>query len=397
MELEEMKKHQIKAQPISMNILKGPSMMKKVAKKPSTVPKPFHLTQPKKVVQPDNVTISPPKTLHNKESHPKNAVYTIVNNGTTIAVKNENVQHAGVPFIPNTKPAMRTTPFSFEMRNKEFQMKKEEKLKNLQMQEINKIKAEFHARPAPNFTKTSAQTKEINIKKSVATLKPFSFDERDKCLLKMKEQVTKQISEENKTHQFHANPVPVFKPVTVCGMAKENVTAKKKVAEEDKKPIRQIKKCIGQENKQPNIIADTKNNPSVKAKLQQNKEDRQSTIDNEQLKKQSINLKRSSTLKDNKIKPLPIELNTDKRARERREFDEKLRRKEREGEQKRQQEERDRLEKEKIETMKLRKLAEVKATPLPVYKPLVIAKSTKPLTAPQSPAWGNKAKAKPLS
>lgn len=172
---------------------------------------------------------------------------------------------------------------------------------------------------------------------------------------------------------------------------------KKKVAEEDKKPIRQIKKCIGQENKQPNIIADTKNNPSVKAKLQQNKEDRQSTIDNEQLKKQSINLKRSSTLKDNKIKPLPIELNTDKRARERREFDEKLRRKEREGEQKRQQEERDRLEKEKIETMKLRKLAEVKATPLPVYKPLVIAKSTKPLTAPQSPAWGNKAKAKPLS
>ena len=43
-----MKKHQIKAKPGPVNILKALSKLKEVVKKPITIPKEFRLTQPKK-------------------------------------------------------------------------------------------------------------------------------------------------------------------------------------------------------------------------------------------------------------------------------------------------------------------------------------------------------------
>jgi len=89
-----------------------------------------------------------------------------------------------------------------------------------------------------------------------------------------------------------------------------------------------------------------------------------------------------------------LKLNTDKRAKERYEFNEKMRRKEMEEEAKRQEAEKKRLESEKMMKAKLRKLTEVKARPMPTYKPPLIIKATKQLTNPQSPAFASKLRSK---
>ncbi len=61
-----------------------------------------------------------------------------------------------------------------------------------------------------------------------------------------------------------------------------------------------------------------------------------------------------------------------------------------EEEEMRRQVEEDRISKEEAQNLELRKMAEVKARPMPVYKPLQILKSKKPLTDPHSPAWTRK-------
>lgn len=96
----------------------------------------------------------------------------------------------------------------------------------------------------------------------------------------------------------------------------------------------------------------------------------------------------------NKMKNTAVltELNTDKRARDRKEFHDKLKRKEVEEEALRRKEENERIIREKAEKSELRRMAEIKARPMPHYKPLSIIKSNKPLTDPQSPAWVRKSK-----
>ncbi|XP_017880060.1 probable replication factor C subunit 1 [Ceratina calcarata] len=295
----------------------------------------------------------------------------------------EKQQKKGVPIVRSVsassinrkKETGESSKCNFEARNKEFQAKKEEKLKNLQ--EMNKIKAEFHARPAPKFARLPFAVKETK-KKPVITTCPFSFEQRNKNLAKKKEELVKQKQDEaTKTYVFHANPTPNFKPVTVHGWSKENLRNKEK---DTKEPAKRAKSCSDQENRQPNVMINANKRPETKSanKLQNNK-----------------------AVKNNadtdKLKVAKFELKTDKRAKNRTEFDEKLKKKEQEMAMKKFEEEKNRLLQEKMEIAEIRRMMETKARPMPVYKPMVAVKSMKPPTSPHSPALGVRNRAKSAS
>ncbi|XP_053983974.1 uncharacterized protein LOC128879120 isoform X1 [Hylaeus volcanicus] len=229
-QLEEMKKHQIKAKPVPLNILKGPAPLKKVTKKPITVTEEFRLTQPKKLIShKSDSQVNIQSQFDNKEqSHLNTASIVRSVSASNVATKKEPNPRKEHSINTNAKPATSVLPSSFAVRNKEFQMRKEEKLKSLQIQETNKMKVEFHARPVPKFLKPPLSIKDQNLKRRTVASCPFSFAERDKNLAKKKEEHVKQIHENNKkTRAFHANPVPRYKP---RGLSKENVRGKEKDA-----------------------------------------------------------------------------------------------------------------------------------------------------------------------
>lgn len=364
--MEEMKKHPIKANPIPRNILRGPRTT--ITKKATAVT----------ARAPSAVTsaLSKNSAPYDKASTSKKTVTKVVVTSPGILVEREQASFFGIRKDIATKTATRVVPFSFEARNKDFQIKKEQRLKNLQ--EANKIKPEFHATPVPSFLKQNTTSiKKQNEKKKINSC-PFSFEERNKNLLKKKGELVKHaLEDEKKLRVFRANPVPVFKPVIVRGTSKEYLLSKDKTTKiEDEN----VDKCDNQENKEPNTIA-------FKPKMD-SKHAQKSIID-----RRSAPLKVKQDRNTN-FKNISFKLNTDKRAKERREFDEKIKCKELEDEIKRREENKERLEHEKSVKAEIRKLAEVKARPMPIYKPLCIIKTTKPLTNPQSPAFASKLKLK---
>lgn len=372
-ELEKMKKFRIKANPIPSNVLRGPrAKINNVARKPIVG---------NTGTQPDEKTKSlfQSKSPHrDKAPSLKNTVAkVVVTDCDGIIVEHEEITFFGVPKNTSaTKSVTRVVPFSFETRNKDMQMKKEQRLKDLQ--EASKVKAEFHARPVPNFSKSSTSSftkpptppakQQQNAKRQP---RPFSFEERDKKLSQRKDQLVKQVLEEDKRSRvFRANPAPVFKPVMVRGRSKDNLSLKNKSAKTESE--HDTDKCEDQENKEPNKI--------------------------DSCKTESENTQRMTSFNVDKqkvpLKALPLELNTDRRAKERRNFNEQLKRKEEEEEMKRQEEDKKRLEQEKQLKAELRKQAEIRARPMPKYKPPVIARAMKALTNPQSPAFASKLRSK---
>lgn len=379
LEVKEMKKHQIKANPVPINILKGRSVLKKVPKKPTTVTEEFHLTQSKRIRHTAGPSLNLQQNTNAKE-HKKVVPITRSTSSSSVSSKKEN------PCVEVVAANTKNTKFNFNTRNKEFQIRKEEKLKNLHTQEVNKVKTEFHAKPAPKFLKPTNTVKEQSSKRRTVATCPFSFEERNKFLAKKKEEFIKQLEEQDKkVRVFHANPVPSFKPVVIHGLSKDNIRSKDKVCGSKELGTRQIKSYSNQENKQPNIMNNTLTDISTR-------------------KKETVN-RTSTSLIDTKNKKLnnvqnkvdKVELNTMKRVQKRNEFDDKIKKREQEFGAKKIQEEKNKLLKEKMERAELRKMAEVKARPMPVYKPINIVKSTKPITNPQSPALGIRNKAKAVS
>lgn len=360
--LEEMKKYKIKANPVPINILKNSSILKKVDKKSATITE--------KVTEKFN-QIQSKKTRHTTNSQlnlqeQKKIIPIVRSMSASNIVKKENT------CIESTVESTKLKRLNFETRNKEFQKKKEEKLKNLQIQETNSIKTEFHAKPAPKFLKSNP-IKEQNTKKRIVVPCPFSFEERNKSLANKKKELVKQLQEQNqKSRVFHANPVPNFKPVVIHGLSKENLHSKEKYNSKQLEE-RQTKNCNDQENKQPNIMNVTIDCIDTKKK---------------QIK-QHVNhlikpiIKNEKSNNDQK-KTSKFELNEKKEIQES-EFDKKLSKKKEELKAKKLEEEKNKLLKEKLERAELRKMTEVKARPMPVYKSL-IAKSTKLPPNPQTPA-----------
>lgn len=308
--------------------------------------------------------------------------------------QDEEVLHFGIPLEPGNakKKVTKIEPFSFELRNQELQKRKQEKLRAVQELEKNKVKAEFHARPVPAAVKTPLEKlslKEGSAKKPKTTIvRSLSFDERNKEMKIRKEAKIKQmLDEEKKARTFKAQKVPEFKPVLVKGRSRENLFKKS----QENLSTKLNYKHTSQENlnaKSKTLIKKPLSLPFSRVK----KESKTSTeVATENEKKQPHGavpkiLEPKQRLL-NKSTPAPFELHSDKRAKQRKEFDEYIRKKELEEEEMRRREEEERIAKENAEKLELRKQAEVKARPMPVYKYKQIAKSNKPLTDAESPKW----------
>lgn len=261
-ELQKIRNRPIRANqvPSSLPASKNSEPIRKVAKKPSTVPEPFHLTQSRKASNFSSTeSLSIPQsrqtchssitslhhdTLHLKadQSIQKKVVHTIVSTkDANLAVQEVELGHFGIPTEPCDKPKKftRTLPFSFEVRNKEFQEKKERKLKQMQSEDMNKKmnQAEFHAKQAPSYSTRPPRepsatrgkmtpkqnSKETSVPKKTTPC-PFSFEERNKLIVKKREFLIKEaLEKDKKAREFHAKPVPEFRPVIVRGRSRENL------------------------------------------------------------------------------------------------------------------------------------------------------------------------------
>ncbi|XP_043480660.1 targeting protein for Xklp2-like [Leptopilina heterotoma] len=318
---------------------------------------------------------------HSKLDHSvqKKLVPTIVStDDAKLAVKEVEIGHFGIPTDTNHKPKKftRATPFSFETRNKELQQKKELDAKRKQLQELEKKDAkdtkEFLKKkitPLKNHREVSSAKK--------TTPRPFSFEQRDKQLIKKKEDLLKEtIEKEKKVREFHANPLPQFRPVIVRGRSRENLRSTEKTPEKNhQKPTTIPKVCTIKKSLFPQKFTnDQENQPNAKLTRGISSE---KLHPNNQIKKTVLG---------------ELILNTDKRARERKEYEDRVRMKELQEEEMRKKQEEERLIREKAEIAELRKMTETKARPVPKFKPLAIIKSTKILTDPQSPAWAYKHK-----
>lgn len=106
--LEEMRKHQIKANPIKPHTLK-PLPPKKVDRKPVTVPEPFALTEVHKPLA------APAPSSVKKPMRPK-MVLGVGKDGKTMEMM--PVLHFGIKFQLKEKTATKCVPFSFDSRSK---------------------------------------------------------------------------------------------------------------------------------------------------------------------------------------------------------------------------------------------------------------------------------------
>ncbi|KOX75583.1 hypothetical protein WN51_12772 [Melipona quadrifasciata] len=370
LELENMKKHQIKANPVPVNILKGPTLLKKVPKKPATITEEFHLTESKKTHHTTDSSVNLQQNINAKE-HQKAVFTSRSTSSSSVSCKKAN------SFESEVRAAMRV---EFELRNKEFQLKKQEKLRNLCIQESDKIKTQFHARPAPKFSKSTSAVKDQ---------KQFSLEERNRFIAKKDKNCpgpVKQFERLGTTKILNTNSVPCF----IRGSEKENIRNK----EYSFKALgtRQTKSFSDRGNKQPRIMNNTIACISTKKQTVN-----QQTVNRDKLQNEIyIPFKdiKNKEINDAQNKIDKLKTNIKKKIQELNEVDDIIKKREQEFKAKKLQKEKCRLLEQKMEKLKLRKMTEVKAKPMPVYKPMVIAKSTKPVTNPLSPALGIRNKAK---
>lgn len=169
LELEEIRKHKIKAQPIPKSIIEGTRNLPDVPRKPNTVPEPFNLTEMhKKLVEsPEQKTTfkARPAPRHVLEK-PFVPVKPLVQLTAPISPKfhykkpnSDKYKHNHVEVLTDKtdKSSVRTgpvrpEPFSFEKRDEELKRRKEDKIKR-QIEEERMKASSFKAHPLPGVIK----------------------------------------------------------------------------------------------------------------------------------------------------------------------------------------------------------------------------------------------------
>ncbi|CAH0723328.1 unnamed protein product, partial [Brenthis ino] len=244
LEIEELKKFKIKANPIPKSVIEGPIHLPEVSKKPITVPEPFKLTEiPKKTFQspgqvhnfkarpaPKHILEKPqipPKTLPqvtkpvspkfhykrvNSADHLKHGIKT--SDSTANVKKTEKCEKT-----MQRQGPVKPEPFSFEKRDEELKRKREERIKK-QLEEDRKLASQFKAQPLPTAVKKRMQ--------NTATLCSAS-----------------NASSENKENyiKFEAKPPvvlykepfkPVLQPVQLIKSVPFELTTEKRAAERER-------------------------------------------------------------------------------------------------------------------------------------------------------------------
>ncbi|XP_071443978.1 targeting protein for Xklp2-like [Hetaerina americana] len=219
-EVEEMKKHQVKARPINEKIFKPPSIDCSHRSFQVTEFKPFNLTEFKKKVEeprPSLVkfTARPvPKGLFKKVDVKNTSAPSLTHNCSDWPVRlrvpagKRNEKENKIAQKPVRKGPVTTAPFSFYDRDMMLLKKKEEKIK--QVLEEEKKAHTFHANPPPKFPEKPFQEKATIIP---TIQQPFRLSADDKGKAN-REKWEKKLEEEKmmmkKAAEFKAKPPVVL-------------------------------------------------------------------------------------------------------------------------------------------------------------------------------------------
>ncbi|KAM9589770.1 targeting protein for Xklp2 isoform 1-T5 [Trichechus inunguis] len=240
--LEKLQQYKFKAQELDPRILEGgPILPKKPPVKPPTQPIGFDLEIEKRIQErelkkkPEEEHFEfhsrpcPTKILEDVVGVPEKKVLPItVPKSPAFALKNrvrvfskeeeeeeepvmikaQPVPHYGVPFKPQIPEArtLEVCPFSFDSRDKERQLQKEKKIKELQKEEMPK----FKALPLPHFDTINLPEKKV---KSATQIEPFCLETDRRGALKTqtwKHQLEEELKQQKEAACFKARPNTVI-------------------------------------------------------------------------------------------------------------------------------------------------------------------------------------------
>ncbi|XP_043836734.1 LOW QUALITY PROTEIN: targeting protein for Xklp2 [Dromiciops gliroides] len=352
-ELEKIQQYKFKARELDSRILEGgPILPKKPPVKPPTqaigfdleIEKRIQEREAKKKLEEDHFefhsrpcptriledVVGIPEKKKLPPTIPKSPAFALKNRVRVFTKEDEEeeepavirahpVPHYGVPFKPRI-PEQRTVeicPFSFDSRDKERQLQKEKKVKELQKGEVPK----FKAHPLPHFDTINLPEKKV---KNPTQLEPFHLQTDERGALKA--QTWKQQLEEDLRQQKEA----------ACFKARPNTVIHQEpfVPKKEKRPI---------------------------------SEDLSGSIVQE-----------------------PFQLATERRARERQEFEKQMAEVEAQKAQKLEEARQREEEQKKEELVKLRQELVHKANPIRKYQSVEVKPSDQPLTLPVSPKFSTR-------
>ncbi|XP_046990191.1 targeting protein for Xklp2-like isoform X1 [Schistocerca americana] len=207
--------------------------------------------------------------------------------------------------------------------------------------------------------------------KRVTVIAPFTFEERDKIRQQQKEEKIRQfLEEEKRAREFHAKPIP--KSVK-CSVSQLEVKSHSPTQPEPFHLYTEERRRLHEE--------------AQKAKLE---EERRAAAEAARFKARPpvVLLKKPfEPVKPHRVlkEITDVCLNTEIRSKERERFEMKMKEKEVLMEERRRQLKEEQEREEEEERARLRREAIHKAQPIPKYAPIVVTKSTKELTIPESP------------
>ncbi|XP_014311919.1 targeting protein for Xklp2 [Myotis lucifugus] len=240
-ELEKLQQYKFKARELDPRILEGgPILPKKPPVKPPTQPVGFDLEIEKRIQERESKKKSedehfefhsrpcPTKILEDVVGVPEKKLLPItVPKSPAFALKNrirmpindeeeepvvirraQPRAHLGVPFKPQIPEAktVEICPFSFDSRDKERQLQKEKKIKELQKMEVPKFKAHL----LPDFDTVNLPEKKV---KSVTQTEPFCLETDKRGALKAqtwKHQLEEELKQQKEATCFKARPNTVI-------------------------------------------------------------------------------------------------------------------------------------------------------------------------------------------
>ncbi|XP_055473955.1 targeting protein for Xklp2 isoform X1 [Psammomys obesus] len=240
-ELEKLQQYKFKAQELDARIFEsGPILPKRLPVKPPTQPIGFDLEIEKRIQEREAKKKSeeehfefhsrpcPTKILEDvvgvpekkviPATVPKSPVFALKNRirvptreeeeDKPVVIKAQPVPHYGVPYKPHIPEArnVEVCPFSFDTRDKERQLQKEKKIKEMQKGEVPK----FKALPLPHFDTVNLPEKKV---KNVTQAEPFSLETDKRGAYKAeiwKHQLEEELKQQKEAACFKARPNTVI-------------------------------------------------------------------------------------------------------------------------------------------------------------------------------------------
>ncbi|XP_077785581.1 targeting protein for Xklp2 isoform X1 [Podarcis muralis] len=355
-EIEKLQQYRFKAQELNPRILEGtPVLPKKPPVKEPTKPVGFDLEIEKRIQERES------KKKHQEEEH-----FQFHSRPCPTKILEDVV---GVPEKKLLPPTVPQSP-AFALKNRVGILAKEEKVKEEEVVPVIK------AKPVPYFgvpfKPKAAEPRQVE-------MCPFSFDSRDKERLLQKEKKIEELQKEE-VPKFKALPLPHFDHISLPEKKTKSPTKLEpfQLAVDMRGAVKQEQweQQLKEEMKQQREAASFKAHPSTVLHQEPFVPKRESKV--------------LSDVLSGSVAPKSFELATERRARERQEFERRMA--ELEAEKARLQETARRHEEEqrKAELAELREELVHKANPIHRYQPVEIKASDQPLTVPHSPNFSKR-------